>query len=80
MEKERVIIGSPIKQNNYSSNQKEYELTLNKLMSNDSIEKLNIDSKNAEKPNLINSMKNKHDFINFSIEHINKSKNLIYLN
>ena len=81
LEKEKVIIGSPIKKNNFTSNPKDFDLNLNNILSNDSFEKLNIDSKNVEKPNLINSMKNKnYDFINFSIEHINKSKNLIYLN
>lgn len=75
---EKVLIGSPIKKdkdNNYATNPKEIDFNLNNMMSNDSSEKLNLNENNKKNP-LIHSMKNNknYDFINFSIEHINKSK------
>ena len=74
--KEKILIGSPIKKNNYASNPNEVDINCLNLL-NDSTEKLNVNNMITEKPNLINSMKDKnknYDFINFSIEDINKSK------
>jgi len=84
--KEKVIIGSPIKKNNYATNPNDLVVLSNENL-NESTEKLDLneneknENKNAnkEKNILVHSMKikNKHnDFINFSIDYINKSKKI----